>query len=165
MALAPSTENEARRAELGAPGTSPDLLYYSIGKWIQAVGLFMSDSTEAIRQSIERTRRQVQEQRIATLRTRVAEALECQPTVRATVYLFGSWASGRFDALSDVDLLVLVPNETMVLEAEKRLMGVADDIVAFSDAQWSRCLKGDNSFFRRVDADRVLLVDTRESAQ
>jgi hypothetical protein len=125
----------------------------------------MSDSTEAIRQSIERKRCQVQEQRIATLRARISEALECEPPLRATVFLFGSWASGRFDALSDVDLLALVPDGTTVAEAEKRLMGVADDIVVYSDAQWGRCLKGDNPFFQRVEADRVLLVDTRDRAQ
>jgi predicted nucleotidyltransferase len=125
----------------------------------------MSDSTETIRQSIERTRQKVREQRVATLRTRVSEALECAPALKATVYLFGSLASGRFDGLSDVDLLVLVPEETAVAEAERRLMGVADDVVACSDVQWSERLKGDNAFFQRVDADRVLLVDTRERAQ
>lgn len=121
----------------------------------------MTDAAKTVRQRVEQSRAQIRARHLAALQHRLAEALERHPRLNASVYLFGSWASGRFDAESDTDLLAVVPNGADRAEVERRLMEVADDVVVVSDSQWHERLARDDSFWRQLALERLLLVDTR----
>lgn len=117
-----------------------------------------ADSTQALRDQLQRARGEAERRHLAALRERVRTAMAKAPPVVGDVYVFGSWATGAFDGLSDTDLLAVVDDPARVAEAEQRLMTVADDVVAVSAAQWQRCLVAEHPFYRRLEAERQLLV-------
>ena len=95
------------------------------------------------------------------LRGQVHKALEQPPRLAATVYLFGSWAKGTFDGYSDIDLLILAPDQATAGEAQARLLQIGDDVLALTDMDWEHHLASGSTFWHRQSAERVLLVDTR----
>lgn len=121
----------------------------------------MTDAAKAIRDSIEQRRAHLKARHLEALRQRITEALNREPGIRASVYVFGSWASDRFDACSDTDLLAVVPDHSTAPEVERRLMQIADDVVVVSDREWERRLAHDDAFWRRVAHERLPVADTR----
>lgn len=120
------------------------------------------DRVQQVREQIACARQRAYERHLASLREEVLAALGGPPAVGAAVYLFGSWATGRFDGQSDTDLLAIVSDRVSVQEAEKRLMSVADDVVAMTRGEWERHLREGNTFFQRIRDEARLLVDTGE---
>ena len=115
------------------------------------------DAIEQIRQQVERARTAGRNSRIAELRRRVETALQDLSAQSVAVYLFGSWVSGRFDGQSDVDLLVIASSKAVAKEAEDRLMDVADDVVAFTEAEWRQRQASGDPFARRIAGERLAL--------
>jgi len=87
------------------------------------------------------------------------------PDLDARVYLFGSWASGCFDAMSDIDLLVLAPDHCAVDAAQRALMAVADDVVGLTDDAWQERLRAADPFVAALASERVLLYGTPEASR
>ena len=121
----------------------------------------MTTSAKTVRESIARSRARLKARHLEALRRRIAELLNDEPRIEAGVYLFGSWASDRFDARSDTDLLAVVPDGADRSEVERRLMQVAEDVVTVSESQWRARLAENAGFWQRLAAERVLLADTR----
>lgn len=88
-----------------------------------------------IRDNLYQVRNRVHADRIESLRHNVSHALSGTPVTPLSVYLFGSWATGTFDGQSDTDLLVVASDAESADEAEQRLMPLADDVVAMTQAQ------------------------------
>jgi len=126
-----------------------------------ALGCAVTTSAKTVRESIARSRARLKARHLDALRRRITEALNQEPRLEAGVYLFGSWASDRFDAQSDTDLLAVVPDGTDGGEVERRLMQVAEDVVTVSESQWHARLTENAGFWQRLAAERVLLTDTR----
>ncbi|MEA3276732.1 MAG: nucleotidyltransferase domain-containing protein [Pseudomonadota bacterium] len=113
-----------------------------------------------LKQDAERARQAAWAHRVENLSGRVREVLASTPGAPITVYLFGSWATGRFDGESDTDLLVIAPTEKAAREVQRRLMDVGDDVVAFCESDWERRLSARDPFICRVSAERLLLAWT-----
>ncbi len=94
------------------------------------------------------------------LRNAVAKALAQAPELRVQVYLVGSWATGRFDGHSDVDLLVIASDDETARQAEQRLMEIAYDVIATTEARWEARLHDGHPFIRRLHHERQQLLDT-----
>ena len=115
-----------------------------------------------VKAALARSRENIRTRTIQRLRDTVREALEQPPRLAATVYLFGSWATGTFDGYSDTDLLVLAPDRATATEAQTRLLRLGDDVLALCDADWrSRTVSG-APFWSRLSEERLPLVDTRD---
>ena len=118
-----------------------------------------------LKQHLEEARQTARSSRVAELREQVKEVLsETGDRTNAAVYLFGSWATGRFDGASDTDLLVIAPTRQEAEAVQGRLMVFADDVIAYAAGTWaSRCERGD-PFVRRVASERILLAEVGDGA-
>lgn len=111
-----------------------------------------------VRDNLHQVRSRLHADRLESLRHDVSHALAQAPVVPVSVYLFGSWANGTFDGQSDTDLLIIAQNAMLADVAEQRLMPLADDVVAMTEAQWLRRLASGDLFVSRVADERLLLV-------
>ncbi|WP_175628258.1 nucleotidyltransferase domain-containing protein [Thioalkalivibrio denitrificans] len=123
-----------------------------------------NDAARNLRVQVARAREVRQQRLVEALRERVRAALNASPPIAARVYLFGSWATGNFDGESDVDLLIIATDESDVREAQRRLMEVGDDVLAFSRQDWERRVSGNSPFVERLVSERLLLVETGREA-
>ena len=123
-----------------------------------------NDAARNLRVQVARAREVRQQRLVESLRERVRTALNASPPISARVYLFGSWATGNFDGESDVDLLIIATDESAVREAQRRLMEVGDDVLAFSRQDWERRVSGSSPFVERLVSERLLLVETGREA-
>lgn len=121
----------------------------------------MDSTVNQVRQSIRHVRNDLRAKRKVALRREILDALTLEPALPVAVYLFGSWATGKFDGQSDTDLLVIAPDRTMADRAEQRLMRLADDVVSMTESDWVRQRELLHPFVSWVAAERILLVDTR----
>ncbi len=69
-------------------------------------------------------------------------------------FIFGSYAKGKEDSLSDIDLMVIGrPTEdeliSEILKVEKKLSREVNYHI-FSLADWKKRIKGDNSFLKNI---------------
>lgn len=122
----------------------------------------MNNAANQVRQSIRHVRDGLRAKRKESLRREILDALTRDPALPAAVYLFGSWATDRFDGESDTDLLVIASDCAVSAEAEQRLMNLADDVVSMAEPDWIRQRELSHPFVSRVAKERVLLVDTRD---
>ncbi|MCK4401009.1 nucleotidyltransferase domain-containing protein [bacterium] len=83
-------------------------------------------------------------------------------------FIFGSYAKGKEDSLSDIDLMVIgKPSEdeliSEILKVEKKLSREVNYHI-FSLADWEKRIKGDNSFFKNIlsQAKIFLIGDKNE---
>ena len=102
-------------------------------------------------------RRRKQAERLKGLHQQASSVLAEHPG--ASLWLFGSWARGDWDAFSDVDLLAIAPSRgeanrlaEAVLEA-----GMADDVLALSDQEWQERRTGDDPYWSAIGRDALRL--------
>ena len=102
-------------------------------------------------------RRRKQAERLKGLHQQASLVLAEHPG--ASLWLFGSWARGDWDAFSDVDLLAIAPSRgeanrlaEAVLEA-----GMADDVLALSDQEWQERRTGDDPYWSAIGRDALRL--------
>ena len=86
-------------------------------------------------------RRRKQAERLHGLHQQASLVLAKQPG--GSLWLFGSWARGDWDGISDVDVLDL---------------GMADDVLALTDAEWLERRNGDDPYWRAIGRDAVRLT-------
>ncbi|MCJ7573377.1 nucleotidyltransferase domain-containing protein [Candidatus Bathyarchaeota archaeon] len=78
-----------------------------------------------------------------------------------SIALFGSYADGSFDELSDVDFLIVAPSKKgEIIEAARRLedeMGRKVSVSPFKLSDWRQMAKREDTFYKRVIENHVLL--------
>lgn len=95
--------------------------------------------------------------------TRIVETLSAMPVVERIV-LFGSYAQGRRDLFTDLDILVVMRTDLGFLERTTRLYQMLDltvdaDILCYTPEEFDQ-LK-DRPFFRRILREEVLLYEKK----
>jgi predicted nucleotidyltransferase len=94
-------------------------------------------------------------------------ALEDQyPGVVARMLIYGSKARGEDHANSDLDVLLIVKNDTSGRKRELRRIGyllaatsdVVPSILAYSEDEWERRRKSGSSFRQAVERDAVRVL-------
>ena len=77
----------------------------------------------------------------------------------ASLWLFGSWARGDWDAFSDVDVLAVAPNRSQASELADAVLdlGMADDVLALTELEWQERRNGDDPYWRAIGLDAVRL--------
>lgn len=82
----------------------------------------------------------------------------CPPgTGVRSILLFGSWARGDFDGLSDIDLLVLTDGGTVAFDGVGLPFASRLDIVQVPATEHQRMAEADHPFHARVAAEAVSL--------
>ncbi|MBC7228350.1 MAG: nucleotidyltransferase domain-containing protein [Thermoflexales bacterium] len=111
----------------------------------------------SLKERRERYRQQLQE----TL-TRLVEVLSADPTVQRVI-LFGSYARGRADLLTDLDLVVVQSSDRDFLTRMTELYGrigplpVDADILVYTPQEWEQMQ--DTPFGRRVMREGKVLYE------
>ena len=102
-----------------------------------------------------RLRRQAE--RLSALQQQADLVLSEQPA--GSLWLFGSWARGDWDGFSDVDVLAVAPyrGEASALADAVLDLGMADDVLALTDAEWQERRNGDDPYWRAIGRDAVRL--------
>jgi len=95
--------------------------------------------------------------RLRELRLRVTALLPHHPG--ASVWLFGSWARGDWDGLSDVDLLAIAADQGDAEALADSLLaaGLADDVIALSEPRWQRLRRGKDPYWRAIGTEALRL--------
>ena len=80
-------------------------------------------------------RRRKQAERLKGLHQQASLVLAEHPG--GSLWLFGSWARGDWDAYSDVDLLAIAPNRSQSSELADAVLdlGMADDVLALTELE------------------------------
>ena len=76
-----------------------------------------------------------------------------------SLWLFGSWARGDWDAFSDVDLLAIAPSRGESNRLAEAVLegGMADDVLALTDQEWLERRTGDDPYWRAIGRDALRL--------
>ena len=76
-----------------------------------------------------------------------------------SLWLFGSWARGDWDAFSDVDLLAIAPNRSQASELADAVLdlGMADDVLALTELEWQERRNGDDPYWSAIGHDALRL--------
>jgi predicted nucleotidyltransferase len=108
--------------------------------------------------SLQALREQQRQARLAALRRGLDPLLAHRP--RASVWLFGSLARGDWDAFSDTDLLAVAPDLPQARRLADDLLaaGLADDVVALTEARWQELRAGDDPYWRAIGTDAIRLA-------
>ncbi len=79
------------------------------------------------------------------------------------IWLFGSRSRGDWDGYSDTDLLVVSPLQKNAQYLANQLLneGLAQDVIAISEAQWLALPKSESPIWRAIAEQAVLLLDQR----
>ena len=99
------------------------------------------------------------------VRDRISEYLAGTGVVRGV--LFGSFARGDADALSDVDLVLIEPTTLPMVERGLRHMplfrlGVGVDLLVYTPEEYERLKREGNSLVERVEREGVTIYARRE---
>ena len=102
-------------------------------------------------------RRRKQAERLKGLHQQATLVLAEHPG--GSLWLFGSWARGHWDAFSDVDLLAIAPNRSQASELADAVLdlGMADDVLALTELEWQERRNGDDPYWRAIGLDAVRL--------
>jgi len=102
-------------------------------------------------------RRRKQAERLKGLHQQASLVLADHPG--GSLWLFGSWARGDWDGFSDVDVLAIAPNRSQASELADAVLdlGMADDVLALTDAEWLERRNGDDPYWRAIGRDAVRL--------
>ena len=102
-------------------------------------------------------RRRKQAERLHGLHQQASLVLAKQPG--GSLWLFGSWARGDWDGFSDVDVLAVAPNRSQASALADAVLdlGMADDVLALTDAEWQERRNGDDPYWRAIGRDAVRL--------
>ena len=102
-------------------------------------------------------RRRKQAERLKGLHQQASLVLAEHPG--GSLWLFGSWARGDWDAFSDVDLLAVAPNRSQASELADAVLdlGMADDVLALTEQEWQERRTGNDPYWRAIGRDAVRL--------
>ena len=102
-------------------------------------------------------RRRKQAERLKGLHQQASLVLAEHPG--GSLWLFGSWARGDWDAFSDVDVLAVAPNRSQASELADAVLdlGMADDVLALSDQEWQERRTGDDPYWSAIGRDVLRL--------
>ena len=94
---------------------------------------------------------------------KATDLLSAMPEVR-WVSLFGSYARGRQDLFTDLDLLVIMDTQAGVMERLQRLysllaLPVDYDVVCYTPGEWEKIQH--QPFWRRASKTEVVLYERR----
>jgi predicted nucleotidyltransferase len=103
-------------------------------------------------------RQQRRAERIDELRRAVASLLANRPGLE--VWLFGSWARGDWDALSDLDLIAVGPTKEAAEQLAEDLCRrtLADDVIGLTHSQWIECRSSPDPLWRGIVWDAIPLA-------
>ena len=107
--------------------------------------------------TVAEIRRRRQAERLSALKQQANLVLSEQPG--GSLWLFGSWARGDWDGLSDVDVLAVAPNRRQASELADAVLRhrMADDVLALIDAEWLGRRNGDDPYWNAIGRDAVRL--------
>jgi predicted nucleotidyltransferase len=102
---------------------------------------------------------------VRELRDRIREYLAGTGVVRGV--LFGSFARGDADSVSDVDLMLIEPTTLPVLERGLRhlplfRLGVGLDLLIYTPEEYERLKREGSSFIESVEREGVTVYSRRE---
>ena len=102
-------------------------------------------------------RRRKQAERLSALQQQANVVLTEQPG--GSLWLFGSWARGDWDGFSDVDVLAVAPNRSQASDLADAVLrhGMADDVLALTDAEWLERRNSDDPYWKAIGRDAVRL--------
>ena len=102
-------------------------------------------------------RRRKQAERLKGLHQQASFVLAEHPG--GSLWLFGSWARGDWDAFSDVDLLAIAPNRSQASELADAVLdlGMADDVLALTELEWQERRNGDDPYWSAIGRDALRL--------
>ena len=102
-------------------------------------------------------RRRKQAERLKGLHQQASLVLAEHPG--GSLWLFGSWARGDWDAFSDVDLLAIAPNRSQASELADAVLdlGMADDVLALTELEWQERRTGDDPYWSAIGRDALRL--------
>ena len=100
------------------------------------------------------------------LRDRIREYLAGTSVMRGV--LFGSFARGDADAVSDIDLMLIEPTTLPVLERGLQhlplfTLGVGVDLLIYTPEEYERLKREGNAFIECVEREGVTIYARRES--
>ena len=107
--------------------------------------------------SVADIRRRKQAERLSRLHQQANVVLREHPC--GSLWLFGSWARGDWDGLSDVDVLAVAPNRRQASELADAVLRhrMADDVLALTDAEWLKRRNGDDPYWSAIGRDALRL--------
>ena len=107
--------------------------------------------------TVAKNRCRKQAERLKAPRQQANNLLIDQPG--GSLWLFGSWARGDWDGFSDVDVLAVAPNrgQASALADAVLDLGMADDVLALTDAEWQERRNGDDPYWRAIGRDALRL--------
>jgi len=117
----------------------------------------MDGSCPTTTSTVSAIRRRKRDARISLLRQQANAVLSEQPG--GSLWLFGSWARGDWDGFSDVDVLAVAPNRSQASDLADAVLrhGMADDVLALTDAEWLERRNGDDPYWTAIGRDAVRL--------
>ena len=95
--------------------------------------------------------------RLTGLRREIADLMRQFPA--AEVWLFGSLARGDWDGFSDVDLLAIALTASQANNLADALLGngIADDVIALTQADWQYFRNSTDPYWRSIGNDAFRL--------
>ena len=78
------------------------------------------------------------------------------PKIDGEIYLFGSSARGEDDEKSDIDILVIGKDRSIINKIQNANKKIK--VIFFTQIDWSRISRDDAAFYERVEKDRIRLV-------
>ena len=102
-------------------------------------------------------RRRKQAERLKGLHQQASLVLAEHPG--GSLWLFGSWARGDWDAFSEVDLRAIAPNRSQASELADAVLdlGMADDVLALTELEWQERRNGDDPYWSAIGRDALRL--------
>ena len=103
-------------------------------------------------------------QRLAPRLKKLVKALT--PYRPDRIYLFGSWASGEADELSDIDLVVIKSTPAPFFERLREVAKLlpsdfgAIDLLVYTPEEFADMKANGNAFVEMVEAEGVILYET-----
>ena len=102
---------------------------------------------------------------VAYLGSRIRECLSDTAVVRATV--FGSYARGDADAVSDLDLLIIEPTTRPFLERGRQhldlfRMGLGVDLLVYTPEEYDRLRRDGHPLIERVEREGITVYARSE---
>jgi len=94
---------------------------------------------------------------------KLVEALAPYQPIR--IYLFGSWASGEADELSDIDLVIIKRTTSPFFDRLREVAKLlpsdsgAVDLLVYTPEEFASMKANGNAFAEMVDAEGVILYD------
>ncbi|MFH0837062.1 MAG: nucleotidyltransferase domain-containing protein [Candidatus Aenigmatarchaeota archaeon] len=86
----------------------------------------------------------------------VANIIEKLPETEADIYLYGSASRGENDEKSDIDILVIGKDRSIIDRIKK--LDNRTKVSFFTPTKWSQMIREDPAFYERVEKDKIRLM-------